>query len=224
MVIQIDGQHEYLLGKEDYPISDNNSPATYDQFIKLRDTLIFSNKLYADKAGRSLIIWTKLDGTPTDTIEVREPNICKMNFDAGNSVPTLTLDESKGTYIQTPDPNSTSPISCVIKKTGRYRITHKEQFTDIPADVTWISTWVRHVHYEDWHIIYTKKRAVFDWEWSTPWEFTKMTAYGYVECDLYKDDTLRLSFLWVNAGDPIVQSLQADSNRWIVEYIDLAYN
>ena len=70
-----DWQHDYRATPWEYPISNNNSPATYDQFITLRDTLIFSNKYYADKAWRSLIIWTKLDWTPTDTIEIREPNL-----------------------------------------------------------------------------------------------------------------------------------------------------
>jgi hypothetical protein len=56
-----DGKHDYKATPGEYPISNNNSPATYDQFITLRDVLVFSNKYYADKAGRSLIIGTKLD-------------------------------------------------------------------------------------------------------------------------------------------------------------------
>lgn len=47
--------------------------------------MVFSNKYYADKAGRSLIIGTKLDGTPTGTIEIQEPNLSKMAFEPGYS-------------------------------------------------------------------------------------------------------------------------------------------
>ena len=83
---QIDWQHDYLLSPWDYPISENNAHATYDQFITLRDTLVFSNKYYADSAGRSLIIWTKLDGNPTNTIEIWEPNMFMQSFEPYGSV------------------------------------------------------------------------------------------------------------------------------------------
>lgn len=53
--------YNYDLTEKQYPISENNTVSTYNQFIQLRDTLVFSNKYYADKAGRSLIIGTKLD-------------------------------------------------------------------------------------------------------------------------------------------------------------------
>jgi hypothetical protein len=45
-----DEGHNYRATPKTYPITENNSPATYDQFITLRDTFIMSNKYYADKA------------------------------------------------------------------------------------------------------------------------------------------------------------------------------
>ena len=207
-----DWQHEYLATPWEYPIWENNRPATYDQFITLRDTLIFSNKYYADKAGRSLIIWTKLDWTPTDTIEIREPNLVKIDFEPwGTVTPT-----PKWNYVTT---WWHSWISCEIEKTGRYRIQHKEQFNDIDPDITRIHSLVVQ-HTPNWDI----SRAVFDWEWNTWGEMIRMTAFGYVECDLKKWDWLELKILDQN-GDPIPQSqLQTNSNWWMVEYIDLIYN
>lgn len=220
-----DWQHDYLATPSEYPISDNNRPATYDQFITLRDTLIFSNKYYADKAGRSLIIGTKLDWTPTDTIEIREPNLSRMSFEPWyENHPTdenYLKDETQGKYV-TSGGSQTNPLSCTIQKDGRYRISHKEQFVQIDPDITRIHTYVNQ-HTPSWSDI---PRAVFDYERSTAWEIIRVTAYGYVECDLSKWDILDLRMLDQN-DDPIDSStwkLQTLSNWWCVEYIDLAYN
>lgn len=42
--------HNYDLVPEEYEISKNRSTNTYDQFIMLRDTLVFSKKTYSGKA------------------------------------------------------------------------------------------------------------------------------------------------------------------------------
>lgn len=219
---QHDWQHDYLVSPWNYPISENRRPATYDQFITLRDTLIFSNKYYADKAGRSLIIWTKLDWTPTDTIEIREPNISKMNFEPWfESDFSKVSDETQWKYISAGSDHTTSPLSCTINKNGRYRISHKEQFFSLDSNITRVHTFVM----QNWNW-QTIPRAVFDWEWSTAWEIKRITAYGYVECDLHKWDWLELFMLDQN-NDPIdsaTAKLQEYSNRRSVEYIDLPYN
>lgn len=208
-----DWQHEYKATPWEYPITNNDRPATYDQFITLRDTLVFSNKYYADKAGRSLIIGTKLDGTPTDTIEIWEPNIVRIDFHPWGS--TQVYPEWK--YITT---WWHTWISCEIVKKGRYRIQHKEQFIDLDqTSVTRIRAYVIQ-HKIDWT---DQTRAVFDWEWSTAWMFNRMTSFGYVECDLDKWDWLELKIEDQN-GDDIKQYMAYDSNWWMVEYIDLAYN
>ena len=86
----------------------------------MRDTLIFSNKYYADKAGRSLIIGTKLDGTPTDTIEIREPNLAIMSFQHGYEShpddPNYVKNDSKGAYVTAGASQTTNPLSCTINK------------------------------------------------------------------------------------------------------------
>lgn len=207
-----DWQHEYLATPNEYPIQDNDRPATYDQFITLRDTLINSNKYYADKAGRSLIIWTKLDGTPTDTIEIWEPNLVRIDFQPwGLIVPT-----HQWQYVTT---WWHWGISCEIQKKWRYKIQHKEQFNNISSDITRIHCYVVE-HKNNWT---TQDRAVFDWEWNTPWELLRITSFGYIECDLDKWEWLELKLEDQNGND--IQSATANnSNWWMVEYIDLAYN
>lgn len=209
-----DWQHDYRATPWEYPISDNNRPATYDQFITLRDTLVFSNKYYADKAWRSLIIWTKLDWTPTDTIEIWEPNIVRLDFNPDWSVtPTIN-----GQYVET---GGHSWISCEIKKKWRYRIQHKEQFNSIDSSITRIHTYVLQ-HHADTSLPDTS-RAVFDRERDEWWFFKRMTAFGYVECDLQKWDWLEFRAEDQDWND--ITSEMANISNWLmVEYIDLAYN
>ena len=207
-----DWQHEYRATPNEYPISNNDRPATYDQFITLRDTLVFSNKYYADKAGRSLIIWTKLDWTPTDTIEIREPNMVRLDFESSGSVSPYPAWQYVTTWWHT-------WISCEIQKKGRYRIQHKEQFNNLPSSITRVHSYVVQ-HKLDGT---TQSRAVFDWEWNTPWEFKRITSFGYVECDLNKWDWLELKIEDQNDSD-ITQYIGYNSNWLMVEYIDLAYN
>lgn len=48
--LQPDVVHNYDLISEEYPIADNNTVSTYNQFIQLRDTFIYSGKKYPGKA------------------------------------------------------------------------------------------------------------------------------------------------------------------------------
>ena len=207
-------QNGYEATPREYPIWENDRPATYDQFITLRDTLVYSNKYYASSAGRSLIIWTKLDGTPTNTIEIREPNIMSQKF---KSDWTSEDDGSTWTYVTTWWHISINPISCEIMKTGRYRLQHKEQFNSIPSTITRVHSFILHHHgnTED-------PKAVFDWEWNTAGEIKRLTAFGYRECNLEAWDWLELkveSSSWTS----IISQIAPNSNWWMVEYIDLAY-
>ena len=202
------------LTEWEYPISDNVRPATYDQFITLRDTLVYTNKYYGSSAWRSLIIWTKLDWTPTNTIEIREPNIMKMSVEPDGS---LYWGDSVWEYVvawQHP-----WYVACDIVKKWRYRLQHKEQFNDINSSITRIHSYIVQ-HKSDWT---TVSRAVFDWEWNTPWEIKRITAFGYIECDLDKDDWLELKVEDQSWND-ITSAMADNSNWWMVEYIDLAYN
>lgn len=214
--LQNDWQHDYLLTPWEYPINENNAHATYDQFISLRDTLIFSNKYYADSAGRSLIIWIKLDGKPTNTIEIWKPNAVTLSFE-----PDWTMNPPiiNWEYIETWWHTATNPISCEIEMSWRYVIQHKEQLKNIPSTITRVHSYILQHTWTD-----TIERAVFDWEWSTPWELVRITSFGYVECNLSKWDWLEWKMTDQN-DDPIPSSvLQPNSNWWMVEYKDLSYN
>lgn len=206
-----DWEHQYRVIPMEYPINNNNRPATYDQFISLRDVLIFSNKYYADKGGRSLIIWTNLDGTPTDTIEIREPNMMRLDFHPWWTIQSYITWK----YVET---GWHQGKSCEIIKKGRYKIQHKEQFNNIDPSITRIHSYVVQ-HKED---NTTQDRAVFDWERNTGWEFNRITAFGYVECDLNAWDRLELKIEDQN-WDDITSAIAYDSNWRMVEYIDLAY-
>ena len=206
--LQDNTDHEYKLYPAEFPIAENNRPATYDQFITLRDTLVYTNKYYASSAWRSLIIWTKLDGNPTWTIEIREPNIARL-------IPWWNP-EVQGNYIST---GWHSWVTCEINKKGRYRLQHKAQFSNIDSWITRIHTYILQ-HKADWT---TQPRAVFDWEWNTPWEIVRLTAFGYVECDLNKWDWLEFKAEDQQWND-ITSAMETNSNWVMVEYIDLAYN
>lgn len=41
---------------QEIPIKNEELHSTYDQFIQLRDTLIFSSKQYAEHPGKKLIV------------------------------------------------------------------------------------------------------------------------------------------------------------------------
>lgn len=216
-----DWQHQYRATPSEYPISNNNRPATHDQFITLRDTFVMSNKYYADKAGRSIIVWTKLDWTPTDTIEIREPNISKLAFEPWYTADSWLDDsESQWEYVTTGASQTSNPIACTINKKWRYRISHKEQFINL--DTAWISR-VHTLAVQHQASGSTISRAVFDWERANAWDVIRVTAYGYVECDLEKWDWLELKMLDQNDNDISSSYLQTYSNWRSVEYVDLAY-
>lgn len=173
---QIDWKHEYLVNPTEYPINDNEAHSTYDQFIQLRDTLIFTNKYYNDKADRKLCVWSKFDWSTTNTIEVLLPNKFKQSFQPDwkenpeESITTWIL----GKYVTIPDSTVPTeivsqawPLCCQIQRDWQYQLIHKEQVlleTTTNKVCCYIdiyrknAQWVREIPYKWWV-------AVFDWEW-----------------------------------------------------------
>lgn len=207
-------EYGYRATPIEYPISDNMRSATYDQFMTLRDTMVYSNKFYWNNPWRSLIVWMKLDGNPTNTIEIREPNIFMQSFE-----PTGVIEwDPLGKYISSWAHAGLNPISCEIQMDGRYVLQHKEQFNSIPSSITRINSFiVQHTWSEE------IRRAVFDWEWDTPWEIIRLTSFGYVECNLKKWDWLERKMLDQDLDPISLTELQPNSNWWMVEYKDLSY-
>lgn len=209
---QYDWEHEYLITPHEYPISDNNAHSTYDQFMTLRDTMVYSNKFYGNNAWRGLIIWMKTDGNPTNTIEIWQPNITTLRFEPNGTVNPETQWKYTSTWWH-------QWISCEINTSGRYILQHKEQFVNIPSSITRIHTFILHHHGDT-----QTHRAVFDWEWDTAWEIKRLTSFGYVECNLEKWDWLEFKMLDQNDSDISSGYLQTISNWMMVEYKDLPYN
>lgn len=219
---QFDWKHQYLATPTEYPISANENHSTYDQFIQLRDTLIFTGKYYNDKASRKLCVGDKGDGSTTNTIEVWLPNYFRQSIQpdwASGGFTTGIL----GSYItEVPADIKTQDqrfgeLSCMIQKDGHYRIMHKEEI------LLWENTnkvfcyvdvyrkdgqWNYQIQYKWWV-------AVYDWEWQTSlsgrttWTdpngsctvsitlgklFKKMTSIAEQERDLLKGDILVLRF------------------------------
>jgi hypothetical protein len=175
---QEDWQHDYLATPMEYPISSNENHSTYDQFIQLRDTLIFTGKYYNDKASRKLCVWDKWDGTTTNTIEVWLPNyfrqLIRPNWrtDPEHIIPTI-LPKPDWWYIKNvPSQLITDlqlwPLCCQIQKDGHYRIMHKEEIL-LTDSINKVFCYVDIYRYNGtaWEIIEKGWVAVFDWEWNT---------------------------------------------------------
>ena len=249
---QYDWQHQYLTTPPEYPISANENHSTYDQFIQLRDTLIFTWKYYNDKAGKRLIVWDKWDWTTTNTIEIEENQYFRQTiepwFESDTSkITTLSLGKyiTKGTTWQPMYPE----LTCTINKDWHYRITHKEEIIGLTNQISKVYCYVNHHHQvkdAQWNITWQEiPRAVFDWEWSgtLTWQttgtdpngscsvtftlgqlFQKMTAFGYIEADINKWDWLELVMEDQNGTRlDSTTHLQNFSNWWCVEYLWTPY-
>lgn len=219
---QFDWKHQYLATPQEYPISANENHSTYDQFIQLRDTLIFTGKYYNDKASRKLCVGDKGDGSTTNTIEVWLPNYFRQWIQPDWATWWFTTG-ILGNYITEVPADIKSwdsrfwELSCMINKDGHYRIMHKEEIL-LSSSVNKVFCYVD-VYRKNWQwqyeIQYKWGVAVYDREWntslswSTSWTdpngsctvpitlwklFKKMTAIAEQERDLKKGDILVLRF------------------------------
>ena len=271
---QYDWEHDYLATPTEYPISNNENHSTYDQFIQLRDTLIFSGKYYNDKRWAKLIV-----GDTCETIEVQYKNWMKMSFEPDyrtnperqvnpwdNSSPTasMTLQEEWGYVTWLGNPTLSTEDQAIaqrfwndammafkINKDWHYVMFHKEEILLQPTNKK-VYCFLEYFKYnkdtpqtpypQSWIPI-----AVFDWEWefskaftgtcsTSEWSWTcnvtvsfklweiiqKMTAFGYNERNLNKNDVLVLRCI-DNERDANPQELvyQTYSNFVQINYTDL---
>ena len=184
--IQNDWQHDYLVTPPEYPVTSNEAHSTYDQFIQLRDTLIFSGKYYNDKAWKRLIVWDKWDWTTTNTIEVWQNNYFVQRFESATNVSDPQYQPTPSwKYITAPDSTfppemlaQVWPLCCQIQKDGHYRIVHKEEVLPQAwkdkvfcyVDIYRLNNWVWEIPYKWWV-------AVFDWQGSFSKAFTWTTSW-----------------------------------------------
>lgn len=175
--------YNYDLLPKGYEITENDVVSTYNQFIQLRDTFIFSKKKYPGKAGKRLIVWDKWDWTDTGTIEVRENNYFRQNFQPtwiSGDVETKVLPEPSGGYI-TSVPDSLKAqyptfgnLCCMIQKDWHYRIVHKEEV--LPLATTkkvycYVDIYRKNAQ-DTYEILYKWWVAVFDWQWEVSKTFS----------------------------------------------------
>lgn len=166
---QFDWKHQYLATPWEYPISDNNRPATYDQFIQLRDTLIFSWKKYVEHPWKKLIVGYKKDWSTTQTVEVQEREFFRQSFEpwyqeaAGEKIQTMILWD----YITKGWTWYPEWLVCTINRKWWYRIVHKEEIL-LKPETNKVCCYVDILRKnKQWEYEYPYKWwvAVFDWEW-----------------------------------------------------------
>ena len=267
---QYDWQHDYIATPQEFNISANEAHSTYDQFIQLRDTLIFSGKYYNDKRWAKLIV-----GDTCETIEVQYKNWMKMSFEPDyrtnperqvnpwenySSTAAMTLQEEWGyvTWLGNPTLSTEDQtiaqrfwndaiVAFKINKDWHYVMFHKEEILLQPTNKK-VYCFLEYFKYnkdtpqtpypQSWIPI-----AVFDWEWEVSktfsvstsewsgsctvsfklWELIqKMTAFGYNERNLNKNDVLVLRCI-DNERDANPQELvyQTYSNFVQINYTDL---
>lgn len=241
--------HDYDLVDKEYPIEENNAESTYNQFIQLRDTLIYSDKKYNGKAWAKLIIWEK-----EETVEVLRSNVFRLWFEPDWETSKVVSKQIKGPYVEYNQESAdiNGVISCVIKKDWRYRVIHKEELDITNTNLEEVVCYVDIIR--NGSIPVDKKGwiAVFRWKsswtlsWTTSWTspnwtctvsfklwklFQKMTTWWFAELDLRKDDVLVLrmkdqtpdtAWDWSPRWNNL--TLQPYSNFMSVEYIDLPYD
>ena len=207
---QYDWQHDYLATPWEYPISNNEAHSTYDQFIQLRDTLIFSGKYYNDKPWAKLIVWEQCE-----TIEVQYKNRAKMSFqpdyrtnperqvnpwDNSSSTAAMTLQEEWGyvTWLwslnlsqedqdiaQLPQFANDAMMAFKINKDWHYVMFHKEEILLQPDSkkVYCFLDWYKYT----WDPTSPYPQtwtpiAVFDWEWQFSKTFSVSTSEWSGSC------------------------------------------
>lgn len=205
---------QYDLEQTQYDMSNLERHSTYDQFMSLRDTLVFSWKKYNGKAWCLLCVWES-----EETVEILWNNLFRQSFqsmDDWNKQDTII-----GPYVEW-DYNIASntpfgPLSCVIQKDWWYRLMYKMEVLPTSTQkkvYTYFDIYrPQHTNPETYNLISGKGTAVFDrqWEfektfsgttsWTDPnwscsvkvkfvlWEIIqKITAFWYIERDLKKWD------------------------------------
>lgn len=145
--------HNYDLISKEYPMSDNRVTNTYDQFIMLRDTLVYSKKYYQGKGWARLIV-----GEKEETVEVEYVNKRwqKMNPGWKDHPDTDLQQQVVGPYVSQDGISDLAQfgiLTCRIQQDWYYRVRHKEEIIDIPADAKKIRAYVElYEPDQDWNI------------------------------------------------------------------------
>lgn len=154
---------------QEIPIENEELHSTYDQFIQLRDTLIFSWKQYSEHPGKKLIVGYKKDWRSTMTVEVQEREFFRQSFEPGYQedpelwIQTMVLWD----YITPGGSGYPTGLVCTINRTWWYRIIHKEEIKLQPTTnkvCCYVDILRKNAQWQ-YEIPYKWWIAVFDWEW-----------------------------------------------------------
>lgn len=219
--------YNYDLIPKQFDINQPKLSNIYDQFMQLRDTLVYSKKTYSWKAGSVLVI-----GDTEETVEVITRNrfIQKLNPDREtdpNAIQTIL----QGPYVTQKgiDTSTYWYASCKITKSGYYKVTHKIEIVNIPTGTSRIYVYVERLpmNAQGWYgapgtgtpiAVYDDESGTYTFDEM----YTKKITIGTVDTNLEEWDLLRLVVEDQN-GDPLpLQSYR--SNRWTVDYINLPLN
>lgn len=150
---------------QEIPIENEELHSTYDQFIQLRDTLIFSWKQYSEHPGKKLIVGYKKDWRSTMTVEVQEREFFRQWFepdyqqDPTQKISTLVLWD----YITEGTDQIQHWLLATINRDGHYRIEWKVQVYQLDDSIKKIYGSVRQ-HTKVWDNRVVIPRAVWDYE------------------------------------------------------------
>ena len=219
--------YNYDILPKQFDISQPKLMNVYDQFMQLRDTLVYSKKTYSWKAGSVLVIW---DTEETVEVITRNRFLQKLNPNR-ESDPSDIQTILQGPYV-TQEGIDTSTYwyaSCKVTKAGYYRITHKSELTNIPQWTTKIFVYVERLKMNaqgGYDAPGTgQPLAVYEDVSNTyPFDelYDKKMTLGMVDTNLEEGDLLRFVVEDQN-GDPI--PLQWSwSNWWTVDYTNLPLN
>lgn len=218
---------------QEIPIANEELHSTYDQFINLRDTLVFSWKQYSEHPGKKLIVGYKKSWRSTMTVEVQEREFFRQWFepeyeqDPVTKISTLVLWD----YITQGTEQIQNWLLATIHRDGHYRIERKVQVYQLDDTIKKIYGSVRH-HTKVWNDRVIIPRAVWDYEldftksfawsgttsgtspnWScsvtTPitltlwWLFQKITPEWYIEVDMKEWDWLEFKLVTDDNDTPL---------------------
>ena len=153
---------------QEIPIANEELHSTYDQFINLRDTLIFSWKQYSEHPGKKLIVGYKKTWRSTMTVEVQEREFFRQSFNPGyqedpeGKISPMALWD----YITEHATGYPTGLVCTINRKWWYRIIHKEEIL-LKPETNKVCCYVDIIRkeWDTYKIAYPWWVCVFDWEW-----------------------------------------------------------
>lgn len=186
---QTEWNHEYLVSPSEYDGTLERLTSTYDQFIQLRDTLIYSGKKYKGKGGSRLIIWEK-----EETVEIMWKNGFKLSFEPNISMETNVINYHEWPYVEyTPKEWDFTSNDGFLKQHWYDFAKRTQRFWLISCRIL-----------KDWN--YRIEYKVQVWSQATPIPAGTGKIYAFVIRYKYRNDKLVPRSIWAKDVDPDTQT------------------